>query len=99
MKDRERSNSKMAATKYGNLLKKLKYEASEVKSKAGAAEYMTMAGGVDLEGINLSFAWGYRHWLGGWGSDGGFGHTHPYGECLLFTGLEYARADYLGGGI
>jgi len=72
----------MADTKYGHLLKKLKYE--EVNG-----EYMTMPRGADLEGIDLSFAWGYRRGLGPWGADGGIKHTHPYGECLVFTGLDY----------
>jgi hypothetical protein len=72
----------MADTKYGHLLKKLKYEASD-------GEYMTMPRGVDLEGMNLSFAWGYRRNPGPWGSDGGVKHTHPYGECLVFSGLDY----------
>ena len=72
----------MADTKYGHLVKKLKYEEAD-------GEYMTMPSGTDLEGINLSFAWGYRRGVGPWGSDGGITHSHPYGECLLFTGLDY----------
>jgi len=72
----------MADTKYGHLLKKLKYEEAD-------GEYMTMPSGADLEGINMSFAWGYRRKLGPWGSDGGIKHSHPYGECLLFSGLDY----------
>ena len=47
----------MADTKYGHLVKKLKYEEAD-------GEYMTMPRGADLEGINLSFAWGYRRGLG-----------------------------------
>ncbi|MCK4273912.1 MAG: hypothetical protein KAW90_03390 [Dehalococcoidales bacterium] len=72
----------MADTKYGHLVKKLKYEASN-------GEYMTMPVGADLEGLNVSFAWGYRRQLGAWGGDGGVCHAHPYGECLVFTGLDY----------
>jgi hypothetical protein len=51
---------------------------------------MTMPSGVDLEGLNVSFAWGYRNKLGTWASDGGVTHTHPYGEVLMFTGLDYS---------
>lgn len=79
----------MADTKYGHLVKKLKYEESN-------GEYMTMPTGADLAGINLSFAWGYRRQTGIWGGDGGVGHAHPYGECLLFTGLYYDNPNYLG---
>jgi hypothetical protein len=79
----------MSTTKYGHLVKKLKYEASN-------GEYMTMPTGADLEGLNISFAWGYRRKLGAWGGDGGIGHMHPYGECLVFSGLDYNKPDYLG---
>ena len=76
----------MTDTKFGHYLKKLKYEES-------SGEYMTMPTGADMEGLDISFAWGYRRQLGIWGSDGGVGHTHPYGECLLFTGLDYNNPD------
>jgi hypothetical protein len=72
----------MAKTKYGHLVKKLKYE--DVNG-----EYMTMPVGADLEGLNVSFAWGYRRQLGAWGGDGGITHLHPYGETLVFSGLDY----------
>ncbi|MFC1920821.1 hypothetical protein ACFLYQ_03740 [Chloroflexota bacterium] len=79
----------MAETKYGHLIKKLKYEASN-------GEYMTMPAGADLEGLDLSFAWGYRRQLGTRGGDGGIRHTHPYGECLIFTSLDYNNYSKLG---
>jgi len=79
----------MADTKYGYLVKTLKYDTS-------SGECMTMPTGADLEGINLSFAWGYRRQPGVWGGDGGIGHVHPYGECLIFAGLDYDRLNYLG---
>jgi hypothetical protein len=72
----------MAKTKYGHLVKTLKYEDMD-------GEYMTLPTGADLEGLDISFAWGYRRGLGKWGSDGGVSHVHPYGEVLLFTGLDY----------
>ena len=72
----------MVETKYRHLVKKLKYEESD-------GEYLATSQGADLEGLNLSFAWGYRRKIGPWGSDGGVKHIHPYGECLVFTGLDY----------
>lgn len=78
----------MAKTKYGHLVKKLKYQ--------GGQDNMTLPTGADLEGLNLSFAWGYRRKLGTWESDGGIGHVHPYGECLVFTGLDYDHPNTLG---
>ncbi len=79
----------MAETKYGYLIKKLEYQTD-------SGEHMTMPVGEDLAGIDLSFAFGYRRGLGMWGSDGGVKHAHPYGECLLFSGLDYDRPGYLG---
>jgi hypothetical protein len=79
----------MAATKYGHLIKKLEYQTD-------SGEHMTMPVGKDLAGIDLSFAFGYRRGLGMWGGDGGVKHAHPYGEVLLFSGLDYDRPDYLG---
>jgi hypothetical protein len=84
--NRCRRSIAMAETKYGHLLKTLKYEETD-------GEFMTMPNGADLEGIDLSFAWGYRRQPGIWGGDGGVGHAHPYGECLLFTGLDYDKPN------
>lgn len=72
----------MTETKYKHFVKTLKYEESN-------GEYMTMPNGDDLEGLDLSFAWGYRRQPGVWGGDGGVEHTHPYGECLMFTSVDY----------
>ncbi len=79
----------MADTKYGHLLKKLKYEETN-------GEYMTMPVGADLEELDLCFAWGYRRQPGIWGGDGGIMHTHPYGECLIFTSLDFDNREKLG---
>lgn len=78
----------MVDTKYGHLVKKLNYE-----NRGG--EYMTMPAGDDLEGLNVGFAWGYRRQLGTWGGDGGVRHVHPYGECLVFMGLDYDNWESL----
>jgi hypothetical protein len=80
----------VADTKYGHLIKKLKYEDMD-------GEYMTMPTGADLEGLDISFAWGYRRGLGIWGSDGGISHIHPYGEVLLFSGLDYDNRNSFPG--
>lgn len=79
----------MGATKYGHLVKKLEYQET-------GGEYMATPAGPDLEGIDLSFAWGYRRKPGVWGGDGGVGHSHPYGECLVFTGLDYDNPNSFG---
>jgi hypothetical protein len=48
-----------------------------------------------LEGMNLNFSWGVHTDLGEW--HGGLDpHTHPYPECLLFSGLDTASIKYLG---
>lgn len=43
----------------------------------------------------VAFSWGYRRRSGPWGSDGGISHTHPYGEVLMFTGLDYDNPSTL----
>lgn len=87
----------MAKTKYGHFIKKLVYH--ELPGKAGVkgkAEYITWPKGSDLEGLDLSFVWSYHHKIGAWGVGGSGGHVHPYGECLIFTGLDYASPNTLG---
>ncbi|MCJ7604630.1 MAG: hypothetical protein MUO19_01170, partial [Dehalococcoidales bacterium] len=86
----------MADTKYGYLVKQLKYERVSGGGPGGRPEYMTMPRGVDLEGLNISFAHGFRSQLGEWGSDGGVKHAHPYNETLLFAGLDYDNPNTLG---
>jgi hypothetical protein len=87
----------MAETKYGHLVKQLKYEnVTETEKSSGRPEYMTMPRGADLEGLNVGFAWGYRNSLGVWGADGGVGHAHPYGEVLMFSGLNYNNPKEFG---
>ncbi len=76
----------MAKTKYDYLIKPLKYRKLP---GTGKAEYITMCQGADLEGLNVSFVWGYHRNKGKWGVGGEFGHVHPYGEVFMFTGLDY----------
>ena len=75
-----------AKTKYDYLVKPLKYNKLP---GTGKAEYITMCQGADLEGLNVSFIWGYHRNKGKWGVGGEFGHVHPYGEVFIFTGLDY----------
>jgi hypothetical protein len=48
-----------------------------------------------LEGMNLSFTWGFYSGLGQWHGPNGL-HVHPYPECQLFVGLNPANINYLG---
>lgn len=82
----------MTETKYGYLVKPLEYHAV---NGGGRPEYMTMSEGVDLEGLNVCFDWGYRHQLGIWPPEGGVAHIHPYGKVLMFTGLDYDNPSSL----
>jgi hypothetical protein len=86
----------MASTKYGYLVKKLKFDKSSGKTKGtGNADYLTWPKGKDMEGINLNFAWGYFSKAGVWGGNEG-AHSHPAGEVLIFTGLDYNHPGELG---
>jgi hypothetical protein len=76
----------MAKIKYDHLIKPLKYKKLPGDGKP---EYITMCQGADLEGLNVSFIWGYHRNLGKWDVGGEFGHVHPYGEVFMFTGLDY----------
>jgi hypothetical protein len=84
----------MATTKYGYLLKKLKFEKSNNKS-GGNAEFLTWPKGKDLDNINLNFALGYFSKTGLWGGDKN-AHSHPAGEVLVFAGLDYDNCGELG---
>jgi hypothetical protein len=60
-----------------------------------AGREIRLNGRDHLEGMNLNFSWGVHTELGEW--HGGLDpHTHPYPECLLFSGLDTASARYLG---
>lgn len=83
----------MAKTKYSHLVKKLTYNKMP---GAGKPEYLTFCQGADLEGLNVSFVWGYHHKIGPWNVGGKYGHVHPYGEVFVFTGLDYDNPNTLG---
>lgn len=83
----------MAKTKYGHFIKKLTYNKLP---GAGKPEYITWPKGSDLEGLNVSFVWGYHNAVGQWPVGGKYGHVHPYGEVFVFTGLDYDNPNTLG---
>ncbi len=84
----------MVDTKYGHFIKKLVY--NELPGGNGKPEYITWPKGSDLEGLNISFVWGYHNKVGQWGVGGKYGHVHPYGEVFVFTGLDYDNPNTLG---
>jgi len=75
----------MAKIKYGHLVKKLNFQERPYGKSA-------VFGGGDLEGLELYLVWVYMNGVGEWASV----HVHPYGECLLFTSLDYDNPNYLG---
>ncbi len=79
----------MAKTKYGHLVKKLNYQEHPLGK-------IVWPMGSDLEGLNLNFAWGYTSFVGEWTPGRTGGHIHPYGECFVFTGLDYDHPNNLG---
>jgi hypothetical protein len=85
----------LAEKKYGHLIKKLAYHELPGGAK-GKPEYITWPKGADLEGLNVSFVWGYHNKVGPWGVGGKYGHVHPYGEVFVFTGLDYDNPNTLG---
>jgi hypothetical protein len=87
----------MAKTKYGHFIKKLVYNKLPASPGAkGKAEFITWPKGSDLEGLEVSFVWGYHNRVGPWNVGGKYGHVHPYGEVFVFTGLDYDKPNTLG---
>ncbi len=85
----------MAPTKYGHFIKKLKFEKGKGGPKGSvSADYKTRMTGKDLDGMKLTFSWGYMSQAGVWGPPQA--HTNPAGEILLFTGLDYEHPGELG---
>ncbi len=87
----------MAKTKYGHMIKKLKFE----KGKDGAKDttspdYVTRLSGKEMEGIKLRLAWGYPIWEGKWGGSAKKTHVHPFSEVMVFTGLDYNHPQDFG---
>ena len=62
----------------------------------GNADQLIWMYGMDLEGLDLSFTWGFYSSPGIWHKNRG-AHVHPTGdECLVFVGLDPDNIDYLG---
>jgi hypothetical protein len=82
----------VAETKYGNLVKTLKY----IKGRGGAnAKQMTFMAGEQLNGLNLNFVIGVYDEPGDWAPDMG-AHIHPFDECLIFFGYDDNDMSILG---
>jgi len=82
----------VADTKYGDLVKTLKYQ----KGRGGAnAKELVFVGGDQLQGFNLNFIVGVYDQTGDWAPNMG-AHTHPFDECLLFFGYDDKDLSYLG---
>jgi hypothetical protein len=82
----------VAETKYGDLVKTLKY----IKGRGGAnAKQMTFMGGEQLQGFELNFVVGVYDEPGDWAPDMG-AHTHPFDECLIFFGYDDKDMKILG---
>jgi hypothetical protein len=62
----------------------------------GNADQLIWMYGKDLEGLDLSFTWGFYSSRGIWHKGRG-AHVHPSGdECLVFVGLDPCDIDYFG---
>jgi hypothetical protein len=89
--------TKMAETKYGHLVKKLKFVEGSGRTKGIAGlDYVAKGSAANLEGINLCFEWGFASRAGVWKPEEKGGHVHPDNECLLFVGLDYDNPGKLG---
>jgi len=87
----------MAETKYGHLVKKLKFVEGAGKTRGtGYPDYAVRVAGKDLEGLNLYFGWGFASNVGEWSPGRSGGHVHPSSECLVTVGLDYNNPNYLG---
>ena len=83
----------MSNREYKHLIKTLNFK------DTGGGEYITTLEGLDLEGLDVSFSWGYQRNTGLLLYDEGTTHLHPYGEVLMFTSLDYNEHDKLGASI
>jgi hypothetical protein len=80
--------------KYSHLVKKLNFQKGPVGS-------YVWSDGSGMEGLNLSFGWFFANKIGDLSvckrSCGqNTRHAHPFGECLIFAGLDYNHPNDLG---
>jgi hypothetical protein len=78
----------MMAAKYSYLLKTLNFQSSPERKWV----HLT---GQEMAGLQLNLTWEYSNHIGEWSQEKN-GHTHPYGECLVFTGFDYDHPNDLG---
>lgn len=85
--------------KYEHLVKPLNQFKIQGKSEVvgeGNADALLWVDGKGLEGLNLSFTWGFYSKVGNWHAQGLNPHRHPEDEILVFVGLDPKDIDYLG---
>ena len=61
----------------------------------GNADHLVWLYGVDLEGFDVNFTWGFYTGSGIW-HRGGEAHYHPAAEILVFVGLDPDNLNFLG---
>jgi hypothetical protein len=82
----------VADTKYGDLVRTLKY----IQGRGGAnAKEMTFVSGEQIQGFNLNFIVGVYNETGDWAPNMG-AHVHPFDEALLFFGYDDNDLSILG---
>lgn len=85
----------MAETKYGDMVKTLKFQ----QGRGGAnAREMVFVGGKELGGFDFNFIIGVYDQTGDWAPGMG-AHSHPFDELLLFFGYDDNDLSYLGSDI
>jgi hypothetical protein len=88
-----------AETKHGHLIKKISYNMQNMWKMVGPgnADLLWWPKGVELEGKNVNFSFGYYTKIGDWHTKETGGHIHPDGdEVLFFVGFDPKNPEYLG---
>ena len=82
----------MADTKYGDLIKTLKFHPGR---GGGNARELAPVAGEELAGFDFNFIIGVYEQTGDWAPGMG-AHSHSFDECLLFFGYDDNDLNYLG---
>lgn len=82
----------MPESKYGDLVKKLAFQAGRGGANARELVYV---GGEELAGFDFNFIVGVYDQTGDWAPGRG-AHVHPFDEFLLFFGYDPDDMSYLG---